>query len=537
MIIVRTMRKLKIILLLIILQTLLVTYVMKSDFQTIYASSPLAEQINASLNEITEWKDMVNIGIIMHKSSLNDFDSWIINKVNRSDWNGVFAVKRYAEEAGYSSPIIDNAVKLALSKIPMFKNYSLPITDPRDKGWFWVWDRYILYAYKYAEELNWEIKRWNKTSGFLALKHMRDLYGKAFYRFNPDTLEAESLFGTRWHEAGALMGCFLIFYELGVKEALNYAMQEWKWLNDNLWSNNHFNYAPQLSNWELSGINVFPHVAKLHLIKPDLPNWDRVIIDLQLRFVNNLWDSPQWDNINKVVVHHKPNNLERRLDGTLTAWIMLHTFYGLFTQGNKTNMKKMLEGNEVTQAWIVLISSDLKQATTNMFRFSSNSPYSQYATAMATLCLFLMGISPEDGRGLAIPLISDRHNSYDALNYRHFEFDYVNHKIKIPVWGGTTLKFMYGTKPINKYFETTGIYVIYFTPDWNSILQTVKVSNLYPNEYYIYGNEQSLINSYTILNTRASSQIKTISTSLVIVILLMIVLTWITIIFLLIRKK
>jgi len=57
MIIVRTMRKLKIILLLIILQTLLVTYVMKSDFQTIYASSPLAEQINASLNEITEWKD------------------------------------------------------------------------------------------------------------------------------------------------------------------------------------------------------------------------------------------------------------------------------------------------------------------------------------------------------------------------------------------------------------------------------------------------------------------------------------------------
>jgi hypothetical protein len=48
---------------------------MKSDFQTIYASSPLAEQINASLNEITEWKDMVNIGIIMHKSSLNDFDS------------------------------------------------------------------------------------------------------------------------------------------------------------------------------------------------------------------------------------------------------------------------------------------------------------------------------------------------------------------------------------------------------------------------------------------------------------------------------
>jgi hypothetical protein len=132
-------------------------------------------------------------------------------------------------------------------------------------------------------------------------------------------------------------------------------------------------------------------------------------------------------------VHHKPNNLERRLDGTLTAWIMLHTFYGLFTQGNKTNMKKMLEGNEVTQAWIVLISSDLKQVTTNMFRFSSNSPYSQYATAMATLCLFLMGISPEDGRGLAIPLISDRHNSYDTLNYRHFEFDYVNHKIKIPV--------------------------------------------------------------------------------------------------------
>jgi hypothetical protein len=446
----------------------------------------LANQIFSCLSEVASWKDMVNIGVVMHKSALNDFDAWITNRANASDWRGVLAVKRYAEQAGYSSKVIDAKLKLALSNIPMFTNYPLPKTDERDLGYFWPMERYVLYGYRYAEELNWETGRWNKTSGFLALRSVRDRCGRAFYRCNPDILTADSLLGTRWHEAGSLMDSFFIFYKLGVKDALNYAIQEWEWLNSNLWAGDHFNYAVKWPNWEFSGMSVFPNAAKLYMNGTNLKNWDRVIADLQFRYVGSLWGSPQWQGIYKVAEHHHPGNPERRLDGTLDAWIMLDTFYGLFNSGNQRNMKNMLEGNGVTQAWIGLNASDLRQSTRSVFRLTSACDYSNGSTALAALCLFLMGISPRDGRGLAIPLISDKHSCYGSLNYHHFEFDYTNHRIKIPVWGGTTLKFMYGSTPVTKLFEASGIYSVTFTSDWNSISQVTKVSDVYFDECYLW---------------------------------------------------
>lgn len=177
----------------------------------------LAQQINGCLNAVTNWTNLVNIGVVMHKSSPIDFDTWITRRANASDWIGVLLVKRYAVEAGYSSPTIDNAVKLALTNIPMFTNYSLPLTEG---GYFWPSDTYALYGYQYAQQLNWETNRWNITSGFEALNFLRNAYGNAFYACNPDTPAALSLYGSRWHEVGCLMDCFFVFYTLGVPQAL-----------------------------------------------------------------------------------------------------------------------------------------------------------------------------------------------------------------------------------------------------------------------------------------------------------------------------
>jgi len=441
---------------------------------------PLGDQIDACLSEVVSWNDLVNIGVIMHRLNPTDFDIWIIRKAGAFDWKGVLIVKHCAEGAGYSSRIIDDKVRLALSNIPMFRKYSLPITD--SKGYFSLWDRYVLYGYRYAEELNWETSRWNKTSGFLALRSVRDWYERAFYRCNPDIPVAESQRGTRWHEAGRLMDCFFVFYKLGVQDALHYALQEWQWLNSKLWLGNHFGYAPEFPNWEYSGMAVFPTVARLHLDGTSLGNWSRVTIDLQCRYTSRSWGSPQWHEKYRVVEHHNPSNSERRLDGTLDAWILLHTFYPLFNSGNQTNMRNMLEGNGITQASVGLIESDLRLAGTNAFRSSSSSNCSDWATAEAALCFFLSGISTQEGSGLAIPLASDE---YDSLNFRHFEFDAVDHRIKIPVWNGTILEFMYGNTPVTRYFGTTGIYDITFAPDWNSISNVTRVSDLYSNEVYL----------------------------------------------------
>ena len=490
---------------------LLTSMLFAPNFKPVEATeTTLADQINACLGEVKDWKDFVNIGVVMHRSSLDDFDTCIARRANASDWLGVLAVKRWAEQAGYSSRIIDDNVKLALSNMPMFSHYSLPKTDNSGSGYFCPWDRCALYGYRYAKELDWETKRWDVISGFLALKSVRDMYGRAFYRCNPDTLRADSQRGTRWHESGSLLDCFLIFYELGVQDALKYAVQEWEWLNNVLWSGDHFNYAPEFKNWEYSGMDVFPNVAKLQLKIASLGNWSRVATDLQLRYISRLWDSPQWNATRQVVVHHNPWNPERRLDGTLNAWMMLNTFYGMFDAGNRTNMRNMLEGNWVTQAWEGLMMSDLRQANTNVFELatSRDPKYSNYSTALAALCLFLLGISPQYGRGLAIPLISDRHSCYGALNYRHFEFDYANHRIKVPVWGGTALKFMYGNKSVAMLFIATGIYSITFAPDWNSIIQFTEVSGLYPNECYLWSPSSKVALLRVIVATSSGQPIQ-----------------------------
>ncbi|MCL5318552.1 MAG: PKD domain-containing protein [Thaumarchaeota archaeon] len=453
----------------------------------VVSKAPLADQINASLGEVSSWGSLVDVGVVMHRSVVSDFDGWITRMADAGDWEDVFAVKRYAEQAGYSSSVIDAKVRLALSNIPMYSRYSLPETSKESKGSFWPAARYVLYGYRYSEELNWEKARWNKTSGFLALKTMRDRYGRAFYQINPDALAADSLFGTRWHESGSLMDSFLIFHKLGVKGAFDYSVQEWGWLNNRSWSRDHYSYSPAWSGWEYSAMDVFPNVAKLRLNGAGLVNWSRVTTDMQMRYVNSLWQSPQWDADYRVVDHHHSGNHERRLDGTLNAWILLDTFYGVFNHGNQTNMKRMLEGSgKAPRAWLGVNASDLKQPGTNRFRLKSTSNYSDYATAEGALTLFLLGISPQNGRGLAAPLISDRHIDRGSLNYRHFEFDYLNRRIKIPVWGDTTLKFMYGDKNVTHYFKTTGIYSITFSSDWNSISQVTFVSDLYPNEYYLW---------------------------------------------------
>lgn len=426
----------------------------------------LADEIDRLLADVTSWRNLVHAGVVLHRAALSDFDAWISRNAAVEDWDGVLAVKRYADLAGYTSPSIDDAVRRALSHYPMFAQYALPMTDATGSGFFWPWTRYVLYGYRYAEELRWETMKWNKTSAFLALRDVREWYGRAFYRCNPDLPSADSLFGTRWHQAGSLMDCFFILYQLGVADALSCALQEWQWLNAQLWSGDHFDYAPLWPNWEFSGISVYPNVAKLHSNGTRLGNWSRISTDIQARYLAERWASPQWHASWPVVEHHYPGNHEPRIDGTLTAWVTLHTFCGLYTPGNQSNMRALQEGDGAAEAWVGLRA------------FVDTRSVSDGMRVQAALTMVLLGIVPLNGSGLALPLISDRHNCYAALNVRHFEFDAANHSLKIPVWGNTTLRFRFGEHPVTVRFASTGIYQVTFTSDWNAVLHVRSVAGL-----------------------------------------------------------
>lgn len=444
----------------------------------------IAEQINTSLKTVTDWTDQYTstFGIVFRKVQPRILDSAITRYADAGEWVKVMTIKRKAEIVGYSSPTIDEKTKLALTNITMFTTGKLPQIEA---GWWWNWFYCTLNGFRWAKELNHETNKWDDpTSAFNALARVRTAQEKVFYRCNPDTGEVTRMFGGRWHQVGALAGTFLKFHELGVRDALLMAAYEWKFLNEVYWKlsktyGNHYIYAPEWEDWEVRNPDVFQTFTKALKVAPEhfSINFPRIIDDVSARYLSYKWVSPQWGGYN-VVVHHFPGNLERRLDGTLGAWIILHMFYRRFTDPIKSNMRDMLLGRGVVKASDALLASDLFDPASNRFRGTSTWGFSDRATCFGCAALLLMAIVPETGC-LAIPIHAEGMEMYEfeCLNPTHFEFNYEAKQIKIPVYAGK-LKFTFGTKEVEAKFPYDGIYRVTFSSDWNQIIDVARVGDL-----------------------------------------------------------
>ncbi len=457
------------------------------------SATTLAEQINLSLNTITTWTSSIRIwhrGYVFGKVTAFDLDQIISNYQVDNNWIKVLETKSYAEMINYTSSTIDNAVKWALNAAPMFSNYSLVKEYSKStRIAFCVWDRWLLHGYRYARELNYLTAKWNTTSAFEGMKAVRDAFGRAFYDCNPDALSAKAMsYGTRWMSTSNLADCFMMFYhETGLEEALDYALQEWDDLNALYWDpdKEYYVYATNWRTWEWSAIEVCFNYDKLRQLNGTLEKWNRIYIDLQNRYLADKWFSPQWSG---TIVVHSPGSSQRRLFATENAWHLLLTYFGNFSLSNQTNMKNMLEGVGVTQAWRGLLSTGggCYDSSTYRFRHDSDEPISDHGTAIGCMTLFLQGISPQSGAGLIIP---KRCQSYAATPVPFDVFRYYpsTHQILIPVYGGTTLKFLYGSSYPTYTFSEDGVYLITFSSDWNSII-SVELGGQVPVQeiQYIY---------------------------------------------------
>ncbi|MFX0208063.1 MAG: hypothetical protein ACFFDT_18905 [Candidatus Hodarchaeota archaeon] len=444
-------------------------------------SETLADRIFLSKNTITDWTSEISLfvrGIILGEVNISDLDEMIASYQSTNNWKGVLCAKRYSELLNYSTPMINKAVKWALNQTPMFERYSLPVTQ--SDNYFNMWRQYTLYGYRHAKELNYFTDKWNASSAFEGLRNCRITNNRAFYECNPDTNSTKDLFDTRWMSTANLANSFMIlFNETGQAEALEYAFQEWSDLNTYYWNEDKqgYDYARTWRTWEWDAIDVFFNYDKLRKLNGTLHNWDRVYIDLQNRYLVNLWDSHQW--VANVVVHSK-GTTRRELFGTLDAWMLLHSYFGHFNQTNQLHMQNMLEGEKISQAWQALLSPEAGLYDSDTFRFTmaaENPKYSDYATAEGCMALFLMGVSPQTGRGISIPKRCHAFSG-EPIPVDVFRFFYHKKQIIIPVCAGTTLKFLYGSiHPIYS-FNEAGIYKITFSSDWNSITQVEQINSV-----------------------------------------------------------
>ena len=135
----------------------------------------------------------------------------------------------YHAKLGYTN---ETTIKWALNSQVMMSN-GLPDTGADTLGGspeaFLVYDRYLILAYGYAIQYNYELSKWNLTEAYNSFKTS---VASATY---PAVLWVDSnghpkmiSYGPRYYdECGETIDVFLDFYNLGITSALNDAVVTW----------------------------------------------------------------------------------------------------------------------------------------------------------------------------------------------------------------------------------------------------------------------------------------------------------------------
>lgn len=440
--------------------------------------STLADTLNYVINNVN-WSDSDSWtstwGIILASLSNSSFDSAISQDISISNYVDALYVARLADLSGYSSATISASAQVALQQLPMCG--SLPINnnahsygdpDVLNQGCFLVYNRFLIPAFKYAEQYGLTSK-WNATQAFTDFARMYDKppIGSASGEMlwcDPQENWAKSYSSRYYDEHAETLSVFLKFAELGVPGAMAYADKAWAGVQSH-WNGQYYGYTGT-STVECEMGNFAQVIAEYRQQEGGgIPNWDRVIQDLNYKLLVNGWSSPGWASPG-VIIHAQGVNPQLRLWETMGAMTALQELLPYFTSSMRTSFDNLLMGS--SKAWQGLVSSSL-YSDGYFLGVSPGDQPSNDATVCGAAILFLDGIVPVTGN-LAIPMREENYNDYrTSFVGSQFQFDYGGHKIRIPVNAGQ-LTFIYGSGPVSYDFPENGVYDVQFSSDWNQIL-------------------------------------------------------------------
>ena len=291
-----------------------------------------------------------------------------------------------------------------------------------------------------------------------------------------------------YDESAECLHAYLIFYELGVDDALDSAVNVWNYINNEMWhaSESHFDYRPTWQNYECESAFFLKIIALLRWADSDIGNASRLALDTYKRFLSEKWNSPQWldpnyHNSTYVVIHHYPSNNQRRLENTLGAWFTMYGIYSLFNSTGKANMKDMLQ-----EAWYLLYNSwtNLYNPSNKMFKGHSDGTTSSSATSQALTLQFLLGMSPINTT-IAFPLEEYHYQYIYDIDPTMFKFDYNSRTVRVSVYKAGALRFIYGGVAVDYNFPSSGVFNVTFNDDWTQITSVTKIGNLPSSRKYI----------------------------------------------------
>ena len=377
---------------------------------------------------------------------------------------------------------------------------------------FLVYDRYMILAYGYAIEYNYDLAKWNLTQAYDSFK-AAVVYSTypALLWIDQDGIPYTISYGPRYYdECGETIDAFLDFFNLGITSALNDALVTWLWTNNNLWNyngNGMYSYAleePGVLECEAGGF--FQIALLLQREDTALPYINNILTDVENRFLAEQFSSPQWRD---GVIQHASTNPELRLENTVMAWAAILGSYGVLPSTYQSDVQQMLTGTgaTATSAWLQLLQSRLCGSNFPYFLVHSDSAGpSNDSTATGADLLFLLGIVPQTAV-LAVPLEENSYEYiYNILDPDLFNINLTTNTITIALATSGTLNFQFN-QTVTGSFVSPGIYTVQFSSDWNSILLINFVSALPSNRQYVYTTMQTSSPSYYITSSADSNSI------------------------------
>jgi len=249
-------------------------------------NSSLIGNLEAVVNSVNYSSDIdaVYQGMIVGETSMQQLINAYNALISPSDillWTPILS------KLGYSN---QTEVEWALDNQPTMSD-GLPNTGADTLSGssqaFLVYNRFLILAYGYAIQYNYDLSKWNLTKAYNSFKSSVDLVLNPALLWADQDGSAHSIsYGPRYYdECGETIDCFLDFYSLGITEALNDAFVTWFWTNNNLWNGTTYNYALNEAGYECEAGGFLQIALKLWQDKGSLPDAQNLLTDMETRFL------------------------------------------------------------------------------------------------------------------------------------------------------------------------------------------------------------------------------------------------------------
>jgi hypothetical protein len=230
---------------------------------------------------------------------------------------------------------------------------------------------------------------------------------------------------------------------------------------------------------------------------PTLGNSSRLLEDMETRYLDQNWTSPQWTTYGAII--HANNygttgTTLARLQNTIMALASLLGFYPVETSTDQATIQKFLtggifNGSYYQPMWQLLYNSStgLYDSSTGLFRpisLGSGGTDSMDATAEAASLLMMEGIVPQTAV-LAVPLEELQYEYvYNIIDSGIYQLNLTAHTLTLGIGSPGSLEFLYNATT-NYNFAYSGVWTIHFDSNWNNIVSATLISGLPTNRVYV----------------------------------------------------